>query len=183
MATIIGIAGSMRSGSYNTALLRAAVRLAPKGCSVEIATIRDVPLYDGDLELKEGIPKPVAELKDRIANADGLLLVTPEYNNSLPGVLKNTIDWLTRPPKDIARVFRDRPVGIMGATPGAAGTRLAQTAWLPVFRALGARVWFGSTLYVGNAGKVFDESGKLVDQAIRERLTVFMTGFAEFARS
>ncbi len=180
MTTIIGMAGIVRNGSNNAALLRAAVDAAPKDCAVEIASIKDIPLYNGDLEADEGIPQPVAELKDRIANANGLLLVTPEYNNSLPGVLKNAVDWLTRPPADIRRVFRDRPVGIMGTTPGTLGTRLAQTAWLPVFRALGMRPWFGSQLYVGNASKVFDDSEKLFDKEIKERLRAYMTSFAQF---
>lgn len=180
MTTIIGIVGSLRSGSYNAALLRAAAKLAPEECTVEIASIEDIPLYNGDLEASEGIPKPVTELKDRIANADGLLLVTPEYNNSLPGVLKNAIDWLTRPPADIARVFRNRPVGIIGATPGALGTRFSQIAWLPVFRTLSMRPWFGSQLYVGGASKVFDDSGKIVDEDMNERLRTYMKGFAQF---
>jgi chromate reductase len=183
MTTIIGISGSVRNGSYNAALLRAAADVAPQGCVLEIASIKDIPLYNGDLEASQGIPEPVTELKDRIANAEGLLLVTPEYNNSLPGVLKNAIDWLTRPPADVSRVFRDRPVGMMGATPGATGTRLAQTAWLPIFRALGMRPWFGSQLYVGNASKVFDESGALADGDLKKRLQAYMTGFAEFVAS
>ena len=181
MVTIIGIAGSTRNASFNAALLRAAAELAPKDCRVEIATIEGIPLYDGDFEVREGIPNAVAELKDRIADADGLLLVTPEYNNSVPGVLKNAIDWLTRPPADIARVFGNRAVGIIGATPGGVGTRLAQTAWLPVFRALGARVWFGGTLYVGGASKVFDAGGRIVDGQTTERLKRYMSGFAAFA--
>lgn len=180
MATIIGIAGSTRTASFNAALLRTAVALAPVDCHLEIASIKDIPLYNGDLEASEGIPNAVAELKDRIANADGLLLATPEYNNSVPGVLKNAIDWLTRPPADIKRVFGNRPVGIIGATPGMGGTRLAQTAWLPVFRTLGARVWFGGTLYVGGASKVFDTSGRMIDDQMKERLQRYMSGFAAF---
>ncbi len=178
MKTIIGISGSVRAASFNAALLRAAVEAAPDGCTVEIASIKEIPLYNGDLEANNGIPETVARLKDRIADADGLLLVTPEYNNSVPGVLKNAIDWLSRPAADIPRVFGDKPVAIMGATPGAGATRLAQTAWLPVFRTLGAKVWFGGTLYVAGARKVFDESGNLIDQAITERLQRYMAGFA-----
>jgi chromate reductase len=178
MKTIIGIAGSVRAASFNAALLRAAAGAAPADCTGEIASIKEIPLYDGDLEASDGIPDAVAGLKDRIADADGLLLVTPEYNNSVPGVLKNAIDWLTRPAADIPRVFGDKPVAIMGATPGAGGTRLAQAAWLPVFRTLGARVWFGGILYVGGARKVFDGAGNLIDEAMRERLRRFMAGFA-----
>jgi chromate reductase len=127
-----------------------------------------------------GIPDSVRSLKDRIAGSGGLLLVTPEYNNSIPGVFKNAIDWLTRPPADIARVFRGRPVALMGATPGAGGTLLAQTAWLPVLRTLGTRPWFGPRLGVSGANRVFDEAGRLVDEQIRSQLRIFMAGFAEF---
>lgn len=180
---IIGIAGSLRSGSFNAALLRAAVEECPAGSTIEIESIRGIPLYDGDVEAAQGIPARAAELKDRIALADGLLLVTPEYNNSIPGAFKNAIDWLTRPPADIGRVFKNRPVGLIGASPGAYGTIQAQSAWLPVFRTLGMRPWFGQLMYVGSAAKVFDASGKLVDEAIRTRLRNYMGGFTEFVAS
>lgn len=98
MTRLIGISGSLRRGSFNTALLRAGAELMPEGTELTVETIRGIPLYDGDQETAEGIPEQVATLKDAIAAADGLLLVTPEYNNSIPGVLKNAIDWLSRPP-------------------------------------------------------------------------------------
>ncbi|MEO7328694.1 MAG: NADPH-dependent FMN reductase [Minicystis sp.] len=180
MAKIIGIAGSLRKASFNAALLRAAAGLAPAGTEVEIASIAGIPLYNGDLESEQGIPEVVTVLKDQIAGADGLLLVTPEYNNSLPGVFKNALDWLTRPAKDIPRVFGDKPVAIMGATPGMGGTRLAQSAWLPVLRTLGTRAWFGKQLYVAGAGQVFDAEGKLVDEKVKKLLTEFMAGFSTF---
>lgn len=180
MSTIIGIAGSVRQGSYNAALLRAAVDAAPSSLRLEPASIAGIPLYDGDLERKGGIPDSVRQLKDRIASADGLLLVTPEYNNSIPGTFKNAIDWLTRPPKDIPQVFGGKPVALMGATPGRGGTRLAQAAWLPVLRTLGARLWSDGQLYVAGAGQSFDDKGELVDEKVRELLTGFMAGFASF---
>jgi NAD(P)H-dependent FMN reductase len=180
MTRLIGIAGSLRKGSYNAALLRAAAQLAPAGTQVEIASIAGIPLYDGDLESERGIPAPVTALKEKIAAADGLLLVTPEYNNSMPGVLKNAVDWLSRPADDIERVFGDKPVAIMGATPGRGGTRLAQNAWLPVLRTLGTRAWFGEQLYVAGAGQAFDPEGKLVDETIKKLLSEFMAGFAAF---
>src|SRR5262245_11435250 len=128
MSTVIGISGSLRRGSYNSALLRLAVALAPAGCQIELASIREIPLYDGDVDA-QGQPAAVVALKERIAAADGLLLATPEFNYSLPGVLKNAIDWLSRPAKDIPRVFGGRAVGVIG-TGGPGGTRLAQAAWL-----------------------------------------------------
>jgi chromate reductase, NAD(P)H dehydrogenase (quinone) len=181
VTTILGIAGSLRHGSFNAALLRAAAAAAPAGTVVEIASMRDIPLYDGDREADDGIPVPVRELKDRLAAADGLLISTPEYNNSLPGVLKNTIDWLSRPASDIPRVFGHRPVALMGATPGPGGTALAQAAWLPVLRTLGTAPWFEGRMLVSGASKVFDKDGALIDDAIRERLTAFVAGFAAFA--
>lgn len=123
----------------------------------------------------------MAALRDRVAAADGLVIATPEYNFSLPGVLKNTIDWLSRPTADIARVFGGRPVALMGASPGRGGTRLAQAAWLPVFRTLGMATWFGKQLYVSEAAKVFDAQGLLVDPAIRKALQDLVVGFADFA--
>lgn len=177
---VIGIAGSLRKSSYNAALLRAAIQQAPSDLSIETASIADIPLYDGDVEQESGIPAPVAALKDSIAAADGLLLVTPEYNNSIPGVFKNAIDWLSRPPKDIARVLGDKPVALMGATPGGGGTRLAQLAWLPVLRTLGMRPWFGQPLYVASASKAFDAAGELIDAQLRERLADYLRGFAAF---
>ncbi|MDX1433130.1 MAG: NADPH-dependent FMN reductase, partial [Gammaproteobacteria bacterium] len=122
MVNIVAISGSLRRGSYNSALLRAAAALAPADCKVDIETIEGIPLYHADEESKNGVPAPVKALQDRIAAADGLLVATPEYNNSIPGVLKNAIDWLSRPPDQIDRVFRHCPVGIIGASPGGFGT-------------------------------------------------------------
>jgi NAD(P)H-dependent FMN reductase len=180
MPTIVGISGALRRGSYNAALLRAAVELAPPGLAVEVASIRELPLYDGDLEAERGVPEPVRAVKDRIAAADGLLLVTPEYNNSIPGVFKNAIDWLSRPPKDIPRVFGGKPVALMGATPGPGGTTLAQAAWLPVLRTLGAELWAGPRVYVSSAARAFDADGRLVDDAIRGAVARHLAGFSEF---
>ena len=181
MATIVGVCGSLRRDSFNLMLLRAAVEAAPDGTTLEMATIRDIPLYDGDLEAEQGIPAAVQHLKDRIAQADGLLIATPEYNNSMTGVLKNTIDWLSRPPADIPRVFRGRPVAIIGATPGQGATALSQAAWLPVLRTLGMRPWFEGRVMLSGAGKLFDSSGRLADDAARTRLRKFIEGFAAFA--
>jgi NAD(P)H-dependent FMN reductase len=180
MINIIGISGSLRKASFNSALLRAAVDVTPGDATLEIASIQGIPLYDGDVESSTGIPAVVQDLKDRIAAADGLLLVTPEYNNSIPGVFKNAIDWLTRPASDIARVFNNRPVGFIGATPGRGGTILAQAAWLPVLRTLGTKPWFGGRVTVSGAKRVFDESGQLVDEEVRSQLRNYMAGFVGF---
>ena len=180
MTTIIGIAGSVRSASLNGALLRAAAQLMPPGSQLNIASIKDIPLYNGDIEATEGIPPPVAALKDQIAAADGLLLATPEYNNGIPGVFKNAIDWLSRPPADIPRVFHHRRVAVIGASPGGFGTVLAQNAWLPVLHTLGTLPWFEGSLLVSRATSVFNAAGELADEKIKGQLQQFLQGFVAF---
>ena len=177
MATIVGLCGSLRRGSFNAALLRAAVELAPEGSRIDAHTLHGVPLYDGDVEAAEGIPPVVAALKDAVAMADGLLLVTPEYNNGIPGVFKNAIDWMSRPPADIARVFGGKPVAVIGASPGSFGTQLAQNAWLPVLRTLGTAPWCEGRLMVARAGQMFDDEGGIVDAGIEGRLRDFVARF------
>lgn len=183
MPVILGLSGSLRQGSYNAALLRAAAAAAvPRGCTLDIRSIRDVPLYDADLQSR-AFPASVAALKDALAVADGLLLASPEYNHSVPGVLKNAIDWMSRPSSDIGRVFAGKPVAIMGATTGAFGTVLAQSAWLPVLRALRMRIWTDKRLVISRAASVFDEGGGIVDEGIRQQLNGFVAGFVEFVAS
>ncbi len=182
MPTILGLSGSLRRGSFNSALLLAASEVAPTGTTVEIGSIREIPLYDGDVEA-QGLPDSVHALKEHVVRCDGLLIVTPEYNYSIPGVLKNAIDWLSRPPADIGRVFGGRPVAVMGATPGRGGTLLSQGAWLPVLRTLGTVPWFGGRLHVSDASHVFDGQGRLIDDKVRKELTQFITGFVEFVSS
>jgi chromate reductase len=181
MTKVLGISGSLRRGSYNSALLRAAARLIPAEATLEMASIRGIPLYDGDLEA-QGIPAVVTQLKEAIIAADGVLLVTPEYNNSLPGVFKNAIDWLSRPASDIKRVFGGRRFAIIGASPGGFGTVLSQAAWLPVMRTLGTQPWFGARLMVARAGGVFDEAGNLKDPLVEEQLKQFLAGYVSFLR-
>jgi NAD(P)H-dependent FMN reductase len=178
MAKILGIAGSLRRASFNAALLRAAVELAPAGTSIEIASIHGIPLYDADVEA-QGIPAAVVELKEKVVAADALLLVTPEYHNSIPGVFKNVIDWLSRPAADAPRVFGNRHVTLIGASPGPFGTVQAQRAWLPVLRTLRMRPWFGAPLYVSAAANVFDGEGRLVDADVRARLQQLLSDFAQ----
>lgn len=182
MVHLVGIAGSTHKNSLNSFLLRAAAANAPAGVTIEIGTIRGIPLYDADEEAAKGIPPAVTVLKDLVAKCDGLLLATPEFNHSMPGVFKNAIDWMTRPPADAARVFAGRPVAVIGATPGQAGTMLAQAAWAPVLRALGTAPWFGAKLHVSGASKVFDEQGQLVDEKVKAQLQAFLQGFAQFAQ-
>ena len=180
---ILALSGSLRSASWNTALARELVALAPEGVEAEIATLHGIPVYDGDREEAEGIPEAVETLKERIVAADGLILVTPEYNQGIPGAFKNAIDWTTRPPKDIARVFRGRPVALCGATPGGAGTRSAQYAWLPTLRTLGTRLYSEHVLFVANAADRFDDQGRLVDENLRKRAAGLVEGFCAFCRA
>jgi chromate reductase, NAD(P)H dehydrogenase (quinone) len=183
VTNLIGLSGSLRRGSLNAALLRAAAEMMPPGAAMTIGTIRGIPLYDGDVEAAEGIPEPVRSLKEAIAAGDGLLLVTPEYNNSISGVFKNAIDWLSRPPADIKRVFGGKPVALMGASPGGFGTILSQNAWLPVLRTLGAELWSEGRLLVSRAKGVFDDQGRLTDEKLRGQLGTFVENFVAFAQS
>ena len=181
MARILGISGSLRAGSFNTALLRAAQQVAGDGIAFDAVTLHGIPLYDGDAEARDGLPAAVTTLKDRIIASDGVLLVTPEYNNGIPGVFKNAIDWLSRPAADIARVFGDKPFALVGASPGGFGTILSQNHWLPVLKTLGVQLWAGNRLMVSRAGSAFDADGELVDAKLREQLAGFVQGFATFA--
>jgi NAD(P)H-dependent FMN reductase len=181
MTKLLGISGSLRRGSYNSALLRAATRLMPPEATLGVASIRGIPLYDYDVEV-QALPAAVTQLKDAVVAADGVLLVTPEYNNGIPGVFKNAIDWLSRPSSDIKRVFGGRPFALIGASPGSFGTILSQTAWLPVLRTLGTQAWSGSRLMVSRAATVFDESGALKDAAVEEQLRQFLAGYVGFVR-
>jgi NAD(P)H-dependent FMN reductase len=181
MTKVLGISGSLRRGSYNSALLRAATGLMPQEATLEVASIRGVPLYDGDVEA-QGIPASVSQLKEAVVAADGVLLVTPEYNNSIPGVFKNVIDWLSRPPADARRVFGGRRFAIIGASPGNFGTTLSQSAWLPVMRTLGVQLWTGGRLMVARANTLFDESGALKDATTEEALKQFLLGYVTYLR-
>ncbi len=179
MTRILGISGSLRKASYNAGLLRAAAEAAPAGVTFDARTIHGVPLYDADVEA-EGVPGPVAALKDALKEADGLLLVTPEYNNGIPGVFKNAIDWMGSRSAGDPDLFTGKPVALMGASPGNFGTMLSQAHWLPVLRTLGTRPWFEGRLQVARAGTLFDADGNLTDEATRKRVAAFVEGFARF---
>ena len=181
MTKIVGLSGSLRRGSLNTLLLRAAARLMPD-VTFELADISGVPLYNGDVEAEQGIPASVVRLKDLVAGSDGLLIATPEYNQSTPGVLKNAIDWMTRPADDISRVFLKKPVAVIGASPGRFGTARSQSVLLPVLHALRVRAFFDAPpFYLSAAHKAFDAEGQLIDAAQRDRLTDFLREFIAFA--
>ena len=182
MVTIVGVSGSLRRHSFNAGLLRAAAEAVPEDCKLSIESIKDIPLYDADVEEKDGIPRSVIDLKERIIAADGLLMATPENNNSIPGVFKNAIDWLTRPPEDRQRIFGNLPVGLIGATPGNFGTAFSQYAWLPVLRVLGAQVWSGKLMWVSGAMGKFDQEGNLEDEGVMKQLAKYMSGFAGFVQ-
>jgi NAD(P)H-dependent FMN reductase len=149
----------------------------PRGAELVVGSIAGIPLYDGDDEAAHGVPPAVAALKDAIAAADGLLLATPEYNNSVPGVFKNAIDWLSRPPADAARVFAGKRVALVGASPGGFGTVLSQNAWLPILRTLGCELWSGGRLLVSRAASVFDADGALVDAKVADALRAYLAGY------
>ena len=180
MTRILGISGSLRAASFNTALLRTIEALALPGVELEIATLHGIPLYDGDLEVREGMPAAVLAMKEKLAAADGVLLATPEYNNGIPGVFKNAIDWLSRPANDIPRLFGDRPFAVISASPGGFGTILAQNAWLPVLHTLGTRTFHGSRFMLSRAHTLIGADGLLQDEKARSQLADFVARYAAF---
>ncbi len=180
--TILGISGSLRRGSFNTALLRTMALHTGNDVTLDVVTLHGIPLYNGDEERDSGIPGAVEALRAKVIASDGLLLGTPEYNNGIPGVFKNAIDWLSRPGSRIPEVFGDRPTALVGASPGGFGTILAQDAWLPVLHTLGTRFWNGGRLMVSRAGQVFAPDGSIQDTATTERAAAFLAGFAAFIR-
>jgi chromate reductase, NAD(P)H dehydrogenase (quinone) len=183
MTTIIGLSGSLRRDSYNSTLLFTMAAMMPNDSQIQIQTIQGIPLYNGDEESKNGIPKIVSHLKDLIANADGLLFVSPEYNHGVSGVAKNAIDWLTRPGSDIKRVFGGKPIALAGATVGGSGTMLAQNSLLPVFHALGANVWAGGFFLLSQVGALIDEKGEINDPETRAGIRHFVEGFVSHIKA
>ena len=165
---ILAISGSLRADSYNTALARAALELAPPGVDVELYEgLTEIPPYDADRD-DEGTPEPVRDLRERIAVADALLVVTPEYNGSVPGVLKNAIDWASRPAGPDS-VLWGKTAAIAGATTGQYGAIWAQQDLRRILGIAGARVIDGE-VPVARAQNVFDGLGRLVDTPVAERL-------------
>lgn len=178
MTTLLALSGSLRKASYNTALLRAASALCPEGVTLDLRTLHGIPVYDGDVEA-QGMPAEVTTLREAIQRADGLLICTPEYNNSIPGVLKNGIDWLSRPTAEGKKTFTGKPTALLGATPGGFGTVQSQDAMLSVLRSLSVDFWFGGRLMVSHANGVFEADGTLKDEATKELLRGFLKGFTD----
>ncbi|HEY0626020.1 MAG TPA: NADPH-dependent FMN reductase [Allosphingosinicella sp.] len=172
---IVGIAGSLRAGSLNRALLRAARELAPEGMEIAIVDLAGVPLYNGDVEAA-GDPEGVARLKQAIRAADGVLMATPEYNHGVPGVMKNAVDWLSRPPQGSA--LGGKPVAIMGASPGITGTARGQSQLRQAFEFTNSYCMPQPELLVFKAHEKFDAEGRLTDETTRQFLGRFLTAFA-----
>lgn len=168
---ILAIAGSLRKGSYNRALIRAAQKLAPEGMSITIHDLDAIPLYDGDVEAA-GDPPGVAAFKQAIAEADGLLIATPEYNHGVPGVMKNAIDWASRPPRNAP--LNAKPVGILGASPGQTGTARGQSQLRQAFEFTNSYCMPQPEILVFRAHEKFDEVGNLTDEKTAEFLRKYL---------
>jgi len=175
---LLGVSGSLRKGSYNTALLRAASELLPEGMTLEIFDLSSIPLYNDDLRAL-GFPTPVQEFRDRIAAADALLIATPEYNFSIPGVLKNAIDWASRPPDP---PLNGRPVGIMGASTGNFGTVRAQMHLRQVCVFCNMFPLNKPEVLVMRAKEKFDANGRLIDETARGFIRDMLLALADWTQ-
>lgn len=176
---ILGLCGSLRQGSYNQAVLRVAQDLAPAaGLTIENADIADFPLYNEDV-YAQGFPAPVERLREQIRAVDGLLFVTPEYNYSIPGVLKNAIDWASRPPE---QPFADKPAAMMGASPGALGTARAQYHLRQSLVFLNMHVVNAPEVMIASAHERFDAQGRLTHEPTREFIAKLLEALAAWTR-
>lgn len=173
---VVGISGSLRAGSYNTAALKAAIALAPEGMTIEAAEIGDLPLYNDDVRVA-GYPPQVQRFRDQLAAADAILFVTPEYNYSIPGVLKNAIDWASRPP---SQPFDNKPVAIMGASGGALGTARAQYHLRQMLIFLNAFPLNKPEVMIGVAQTKFDDGGKLIEEQTKEFIRSLLKALADW---
>ncbi|MDE2517743.1 MAG: NAD(P)H-dependent oxidoreductase [Rhodospirillales bacterium] len=173
---ILGIAGSLRKASFNAAALRACQGLAPAGMAIEIFDIASIPLYNEDLR-GEGFPPPVVALRAAIKAADGLLIATPEYNYSVPGVLKNAIDWASRPPE---QPFDGKPIGIIGASAGVLGTARAQYHLRQCFVFLNGHVMNRPEVMIGGAQNKFAADGSLTDAPTRDFMAAHLVAFRDW---
>ncbi|MEO7431171.1 MAG: NAD(P)H-dependent oxidoreductase [Dokdonella sp.] len=179
---VLAVCGSLRQESYNRRLLQGAALVAPAGMSVHLHdTIADIPMFDEDVACSPAqLPHGVQRLRDAAVNADGLLIATPEYNQSLPGVLKNTIDWLSRPTDDGIDVLERTPVAIVGATTGPWGTRLAQAQLRQALTATGSFVLPAPMLFVRDASHVFDTAVGCYDADTLGKLRNVLAAFREW---
>jgi len=176
--SILGIAGSLRQDSYNRAALRAAQELAPEGATIEIFDLQGIPPFNQDEE--QPPPGHVADFKARIRAADAILVVTPEYNYSIPGVLKNAIDWASRPYGDNA--WEGKPVAVMGASIGTLGTARAQYHLRQVFVFLNMHALNRPEVMIGNAAQRFDAQGHLTDTATQDRIRQLLRSLVDWTR-
>ena len=176
---VVGIAGSLRAQSYNRALLRAAGELAPPGLTIEIHELDEVPLYNGDVETA-GDPPAVAALKAAIRAADGVLMATPEYNHGVPGVMKNAVDWLSRPPQGAA--LAKKPVGLVGASPGMTGSARGQSQLRQAFEFTNSYCMPQPEYLLFRAHEKIDEDGRLHDEPSRAFLQTYLRAFADWVR-
>jgi chromate reductase len=175
---ILGVAGSLRKDSYNRALLGAIAGIAPDGIEVEIYELNDIPLYNQDIDTPESMPESVRDFKRRIKEADAILFVTPEYNRSIPGVLKNAIDWASRPYNDNS--FDDKPVATIGATDGMLGTAVVQYHLREVFSFLNAHPMERPQLFISGISKKL-AGGKVQDEELKRLLLLFINNLALWA--
>lgn len=174
---VLALAGSLRRESYNRRLVCAAAEHAPAGLEITLwSDLASIPHFSEDLEA-ECAPEPVLRLRREVAAADGLLIATPEYNQSLPGVLKNALDWLSRPPE---RVLRGKPAAILGATPGPWGTRFAQRELRHVLTATESLVLPAPAVFLRDAGSAFDDAGRLTDGQAHDSLGRLLVAFGEW---
>ncbi|MGH2574276.1 MAG: NADPH-dependent FMN reductase [Ignavibacteria bacterium] len=174
---VLGIAGSLRKNSYNKALLNAAIEVQPSNMSIQTFDIQSIPLYNSDIE-EQGTPEPVKIFKQKISLADGLLIVTPEYNYSIPGVLKNAIDWASRPPSNSP--LNKKPLGITGASMGLGGTIRSQLHLRQVAIFTNMMDMKRPEVFVQRAQEKFDANGNLTDESTREHLKRFLSSFQEW---
>lgn len=177
---LLGIAGSLRSGSLNRALLRAAQALAPDGIEIDRFNIAPIPLYNGDLDIDDRRPEPVEQLKAAIEAADGVLLVSPEYNYGVPGVMKNALDWASRP--GFRSPMAHKPTGIMGASPGGSGTMRGQEQLKLNLLGMAAHVFPHRGVAVTRAKDKFDDDLRLADESTRDFVRQYLIDFAGWIR-
>ena len=177
--TFLGIAGSLRRASYNRGLIRAAVELAPPGTRLIAYDLADMPMYNADVEA-EGDPEAVIAFKQAIAAVDAMVVATPEYNHCVPGVLKNAIDWASRPAR--RSVLTDRPVAIMGASSGGGGTARAQAHLRDGLTYTNGLVLPLPEVLVGHAATKFDADGNLIDPATRAEVRDLLVALGAWTR-